>query len=111
MVTTGMLVFSSRLATRDPEQFQDEGFLIISLALLLGIVAAVATGWLLTRLLDDPWRRGVTAALSVFGTALLSVVTMPIHSIAGSAGLVVYLALLLMAAVVTHRAAHRVAGQ
>lgn len=111
MVTTGMLVFSSRLATRDPEQFQDEGFLIISLALLLGIVAAVATGWLLTRPLDDPWRRGVTAALSVFGTALLSVVTMPIHSVAGSVGLVVYLALLLVAATVTHRAAHRVAGQ
>jgi len=102
-----MLVFSSRLATRNPEQFRDEGFLVTSLALLLGIVAAVATGWLLTRPLDDFWRRGVTAALSVFGMALLSIVTMPIHSISGSVGLVVYLVVLLVAATVTHRAAHR----
>ena len=111
MVTAGMLVFSSRLATRNPEQFRDEGFLVISLALLLGIVAAVATGWLLTRPLDDLWRRGVTGALSVFGTALLSIVTMPIHSVSGSVGLVVYLVILLVAAIATHRAAHRATSQ
>ena len=106
-----MLLFSSRLATSDPEQFRDEGFLIVSLALLLGIVAAVATGWLLTRPLDDLWRRGVTGALSVFGTALLSIVTMPIHSVSGSVGLVVYLVVLVVAAIATHRAARRATSQ
>ncbi|UCD23483.1 MAG: hypothetical protein JSW51_10595 [Gemmatimonadota bacterium] len=111
VVTAGMLVFSTRLADRSPGEFRDEGFLIISLALLLGIVAAVATGWTLTKRLDDPWRRGVTGAVSVFGTALLSVVTMPIHTVAGVAGLVAYLAVLLLASIVTHRAAHRSANR
>ena len=102
-----MLVFSTTIASRDPEQLQDEGFLVISVALLLGMISAVATGWLLTKGLDDPWRRGVTSALSVFGTALLSIVTMPIHSLTGSVGLAVYLALLLFVAIMTHRAAYR----
>ena len=105
MVTAGMLVFSTRLAGRNPDEFRDEGFLIISLALLLGIVAAVATGWMLTKRLDDPWRRGVTGAVSVFGTALLSILTMPIHTVAGTTGLIAYLVVLLLAVVLTHRAA------
>ena len=54
VVTAGMLVFTTRLAARNPYDFRDEGFLFISLALLLGIVAAVATGWTLTKRLDDP---------------------------------------------------------
>ena len=104
-------MFTTRLAGRDPSEFRDEGFLIISLALLLGIVAAAATGWTLTRRLDDVWRRGVTGAVSVFGTALLSIVTMPIHTIAGIAGLIAYLVVLLLAAIVTHRAAYRSANR
>jgi len=48
IITAGLLVL--RTAQRgDAPQPQDTGFLILSVAALLGMIAAAATGWLLHR--------------------------------------------------------------
>ena len=73
------------------------------------LLVAVAVAWLRSRSIDDVWRRGVTAAVAVFGTVILSVLAAPVDSVAGTAGLGAYLAVLLIATFTTHRAARRAA--
>ena len=107
VITAGMIAFRSLPAGADTEQATDLGFLIITGSLLLGIAAAVATGWLLTKALGDMWRRAVVGALSVFGTMLLAALTMPVDMAGGSLSLAVYLAALIAAAGYTRRAAVR----
>ena len=110
LVTAGMVVLRSFLSPGEPEEFPAERFYLISIALLLGVVAAVSSGWHLTQSLEDPWRRGVVGALSVFGATLLSIVAMPIDSFLGISGLTVYLAALIAAIFYTRRNARRAAG-
>jgi hypothetical protein len=97
-------------SSRGAEQSVDIGFAVIWGSLILGITAAVITGWTLTRTLDDTWRRGVVGALSVFGTALLSALGMPADMLGGRAGLIVYLFAMLTAAIYTHSVARRAAS-
>lgn len=80
---------------------------IISASMFVGILAAVATGWLRTRSIADWWRRSVTAAVSVFGAAVLAVFATAADMIGGYVGMACYLALLIAAAWTTHRAAGR----
>jgi hypothetical protein len=80
---------------------------IISASMFLGVLAAVATGWLRTRSIVDWWRRSVTAAVSVFGAAVLAVFATGADLIGGYVGMACYLALLIAAAWLTHRAAGR----
>ena len=88
----------------------DVGGMILSVAVSVGLFAAVLTGWFSSRAIDDTWRRGVTAALAVFGTVLLSVLATPIDLVAGPVGLAAYLVVLIVLAVRFLRAARRAAA-
>ena len=107
-MTAGVLVVRL-LQARDPAPSVDVSALILTTSVFVGLVAAVATGWLRTRVVPDPWRRGVTAAVAVFGAALVGVVATAADTIAGWQGLAAYLTLLFAAAVFTHRQAARAA--
>jgi len=104
-------LFRSLPDIRDPEHATDVGFLLITLSLLVGGAAAVAAGWFLTRALADAWRRAVVGALSVFGTMLLSAVSMPADLVGGRPALTAYLVALIAAATFAYRAALRAASQ
>jgi hypothetical protein len=105
-----MVVLKSLVAPSEADEFPAQRFYLISITLLLGIATAAATGWGLSKALDDPWRRGVIAALSVFGSALLATLAMPIDLFSGTAGLACYLAALVAAALYANRLARRAAS-
>jgi peptidoglycan biosynthesis protein MviN/MurJ (putative lipid II flippase) len=108
IVTGGLLAL--RTAQRGgTTESQDAGFFILSAAVLLGMVVAAATGWLLSRGIDEFWRRGVTATLAVFGSLMLSLVAMPADWMGGRVGLAVYLAALLAGALYAGAHARRAA--
>jgi uncharacterized membrane protein AbrB (regulator of aidB expression) len=108
-IITGALL-ALRTAQRDAASAsQDAGFVILSAAVLFGIIAAAATGWILSRGIEELWRRGVTAALAVCGSLMLSLVAMPADWMGGRVGLAVYLATLLAGALYTGAHARRAA--
>jgi hypothetical protein len=72
-----------------------------------GVAAAAAFGWVHTRRIDDRWRRGVTAAVSVLGAVLLAIVAIPVDLVADGAGLGIYVVALAAALSYFHRAAAR----
>jgi len=88
----------------------DVGGMILSVAVSVGLFAAVLTGWMASRAIDDTWRRGVTAALAVFGTVLLSVLATPVDLVAGPIGLALYLVIVIVLAVRFLSAARRAAA-
>jgi hypothetical protein len=96
VITAGLLVLRSVQRGRVAET-QDLGFTILFATVLTAVVAAAATGWLLTAGLEELWRRGVTAVLAVFGMLMLSLVAVPADLVAGRPGLAGYLLLLLAA--------------
>lgn len=107
IMTSGVALLRSAQATAGADLAVDTGFLMLSAGVVLGIVAAAAVGWLLARPIDDFWRRGVTAALAVFGACLLAMVAAPIDMVAGRTGLAVYLGALAATALVARSAARR----
>ena len=106
-MTAGVLVL--RILQRgDPASLSpDAGGLWLSAAVTIGLLAAILSAWFLTRPIDDPWRRGVTAGMAVFGTVLLTVVAAPVDAVAGVAGLAGYLLVLVVVGVRFLRAALR----
>jgi hypothetical protein len=68
-----------------------------------GIVSAVVVGWILASPIADWWRRGLTAALAVFGALILLFLSAPADMLGGDAGLVTYAVLLLTAAGIAAR--------
>jgi hypothetical protein len=75
----------------------------LPLILFAGIVSAATLGWSLSRHLADVWRRGVTAALAVFGALMLAGLAAPADMVAGRAGLMGYAGLLAALAVLAVR--------
>ena len=55
-----------------------------------GIVAAATVAWLLAAPITDWWRRGVTAALAVFGAVMLAALTAPADMLGGRWALAVF---------------------
>jgi hypothetical protein len=84
---------------------------VLSASLIIGITLAAGTGWMLTAAVEDLWRRGVTAAVSVLGASLLAVVTLPLDALVGQPALLVYASLLAVGAVIATRAARRNAAK
>jgi hypothetical protein len=82
----------------------------LPLVLFAGIVSAATLGWSLSRAIADTWRRGVTAALAVFGALMLAALAAPADMIAGRAGLMGYAGVLAALAVVAVRYNRRQAG-
>ena len=108
VMTTGVLLLRV-LQAGNPELPVQQGGAIIGASVLLGVLAAVATGWFRTRTIPDYWRRGVASVISVFGAAVLSVFATAADMIGRRVGIALYLALLMVAAWATHRAAARAA--
>ncbi len=94
VITTGLLVLRSVQRGRVIET-QDTGFVILGASVLIGLITAAASGWLLSSGIEEAWRRGVTATLAVFGMLLLALVAVPADLLAGRPGLAGYLTLLL----------------
>lgn len=109
VMTAGVLLV--RLLQRgDPQNLGAQpGTLILGSSVFLGLVVAAATGWVSTRSIPDTWRRGVTAALCVFGAVLLAVVATAADMIGGAPAVGVYAGFLFVAAAITHGIARRAA--
>jgi hypothetical protein len=93
VITAGLLALRTFQRGRVAET-QDQGVTLLAAIVLLAIVVAAGTGWLLSSGIAEAWRRGVIATLAVFGTVMLSLVAVPADLLAGRAGLAGYLALL-----------------
>lgn len=98
VVITGGLLVLRTVQRRGIVETQDTGSLVLSAAVLLGLVVAAASGWLLSRGIEELWRRGVTATLAVFGSVMLALVSIPVDWLGGRVGLAAYAALLLAVA-------------
>lgn len=94
VITTGLLVLRSLQGGRVVET-QDTGFFVLGASVLVGVITAAASGWLLSSGIEQAWRRGATATLAVFGMLMLSLVAVPADLLAGRPGLALYLMLLL----------------
>ncbi len=100
-------VFAIRLLQATDGISAEGGGTVITATLFGGIIAAVATGWIRSRPIDDVWRRGVTGAVAVLGAALLAIAATAIDQFSGLVGLGVYGFGLLAATIVLHRLAVR----
>jgi hypothetical protein len=98
LVAAGLVILRDRL----------EG--VLPLLLFAGIVAAVTTAWALTAPIADWWRRGLTAALAVFGAMMLTALTAPVDMVGGRVALAVFTAGMLLAFVAAARYARRSAS-
>jgi hypothetical protein len=76
---------------------------LLPLLVFAGMVAVSVVAWWLARPVTDWWRRGVTAALSVFGALMLTALTAPADMIAGQTGVAVLAALFTGAALAAGR--------
>jgi len=72
-----------------------------------GIVVAAGLAWRCSGPIADWWRRGVTAALAVFGAMMLAALTAPADMIGGRPGLAALGIVLAAAALAAARFAHR----
>jgi hypothetical protein len=72
-----------------------------------GIVVAAAVAWLLAAPITDWWRRGVTAALAVFGAMMLAALTAPADMLGGRWALAAFALVLAGAGVGAARYAHQ----
>jgi hypothetical protein len=111
VITTGMIVLRTVQVGAAAAEPSETHFTVLTITTFTGIVVAVAVGWVLSRALDDLWRRGVIGALSVFGMALVAGVAAPADMLAGRAGLAGYLAILLVGLRYTSARARRAALQ
>ena len=109
IMTSGVVTLRAMQARDAAALTADTGFAILSVTIVLGILGAVLAGWFLGRPINDIWRRGVVAALSVFGASLLAVGATVTDMFTGITGLSIYLAALAVAAVIAGGAARRAA--
>lgn len=96
----GMLITIGLIALRTIQrggivETRETGLSVLSVAVLLGMAAAAAAAWRLSRGIEETWRRALTATLAVFGALLLALVAAPADLVGGRTGLLVYLVLLL----------------
>ncbi len=100
-------VFALRFMQATGSTSTDVGGSVLTATLFGGIVAAVVSGWIATAPIADGWRRGVTAGISVLGAALLAIGATVADQLTGMIGVGAYGVVLVVAAVVTHRAVRR----
>jgi len=81
---------------------------LLPLLLFVGIAVAAAGAWTRAAAIVDWWRRGLTAALAVFGAMMLTALTAPVDMLGGRAALAVFaLALVVTSVLVTGYARRR----
>jgi hypothetical protein len=81
--------------------------LILVLLPFTGMVLAATLAWTLAAPITDTWRRGVTAALAVFGALMLAALTAPADMLGGRWGLAVLALVTAGAALAAARYAHQ----
>ncbi|HXV85807.1 MAG TPA: hypothetical protein VD793_03860 [Gemmatimonadales bacterium] len=94
VITAGLVALRALQDRRGVHPQDDLTFLLLSAAVLLGVVAAVTVAWKLTVPIEDYWRRGVTAAVAVTVGFGLAGGAVPVDLVTGAAGLAFYAALL-----------------
>ncbi len=94
VITAGLIAFRF-LAGDGVELNQDAQFSIITIGLVGGLITAITTTFTLTSSITELWRRAAISATTVFATVFLAALSAPIDMATGTAGLTVYLVLLL----------------
>ncbi len=94
VITAGLIAFRF-LAGDGAELNQDAQFSIITIGLVGGLITAITTTFTLTSSITELWRRAAISATTVFATVFLAALSAPIDMATGTAGLTVYLVLLL----------------
>lgn len=98
-VTVGLVVLRDRLTD------------ILPLLLFAGIVVAVTVAWGLSAPIADWWRRGITAALAIFGSMMLTALTAPVDMLGGRVTLAGFALVLLLVAGLAVRYTRRSANR
>ncbi len=93
VITAGLIAFRF-LAGDGAELNQNAQFSIITIGLVGGLITAITTTFTLTSSITDLWRRAAISATTVFATVFLAALSAPIDMATGTAGLTVYLVLL-----------------
>ena len=100
-------VFALRYMQSSGNPSVETGGSLLMATLFGGIVAAVAAGWFAAAPIGDTWRRGVAAASSLLGAALLAIGATVADQLFGMIGVGIYGIALAVAAVLVYRAATR----
>jgi hypothetical protein len=85
------MILLRSIQLRQPDPDVQPGFTVMSAALILGILTAAASGFVLTQRLAETWRRAVVGGLGMFGASILAGLAAPADMLAGRLGLVAYL--------------------
>ncbi len=96
VITAGLIAFRF-LAGDGADLNQNAQFSIITIGLIGGLITAITTTFTLTSSITDLWRRAAIAGTTVFATVFLAALSAPIDMATGTAGLTVYLVLLVAA--------------
>lgn len=78
----------------DPDGAVRGGFEILWGSLMLGVIAAAAVGWSLSRSIEERWRRGVVGAVGAMAGVMVGVISAPIDALGGRSALVLFFFLL-----------------
>lgn len=103
----GATITAGALVLRGLEPGRDAGFAVLTAAILSGMAVAAMVAMVLTRGVQELWRRAAAAIVAAFGACLLALVAAPADLLAGPAGLAAYSALLLGVAAGLWRRARR----
>lgn len=96
VITAGLIAFRF-LAGDGADLNQNAQFSIITIGLVGGLITAITTTFTLTSSITDLWRRAAISGTTVFATVFLAALSAPIDMATGTAGLTVYLVLLVAA--------------
>jgi uncharacterized membrane protein (DUF441 family) len=107
VLTAGVLALRILQSGEPSALSPDVGGLILSTAVSVALLVAVTVTWLRSRPVADIRRRGVAAAVAVFGMVILAAFAPLADTLGGTVGLGVSLALFVAAAFAAHRAARR----
>lgn len=94
----GATMTAGGIVLRSLEPGPDAGFAVLTAAVMGGMAVAGTLAALLSRGMEDFWRRGAAATVAIFGACLLALVAAPADMLAGRAGLGGYSVLLLSVA-------------
>ena len=93
VITAGLIAF--RFFAGDGAGLnQNAQFSILTIGLVGGLITAITTSFTLTSSITDLWRRAAISGTTVFATVFLAALSAPIDMATGTAGLTVYLVLL-----------------
>lgn len=109
MVTATVLLVDGLWDRASPESLTPRLYLVFG-GTLAGILTAAWAAWRLLGPIASDYRRGGLAMVSGFATVLLMLICIPINQVLGRSGLIVLLALSVLAAALLGRRAKRLSA-